>query len=394
MGPVEVPYLLVSGIPCYLDAEGKRWTDGLWYKDLAAHLDYIKDFTLASPLRRRAPVEGAACLSADTRFSRVNFIDLPASDSMPRALINWPSVFRNLWRAVGKAHLVHAGVAEWPLPSGWTATLIARLRRRSLLINIESAFWRADKTAPWPQRLRSGIWEALNRRCVRSASVATFTQAAYGKELLGDPTKGHVLHASWIDEDDVLEAGEARKIWSSKQDAQQFAVLFAGRLVPDKGITDLLLAFEDLPNSFHLDIIGNGPCEAEVDAAEVAGRIRKLASVPYGPEFFRLLRSYHVVVVPNRSDEQPRIVYDAFSQAVPVIGTRTPGLIDCVIDGGNGYLVKTRDPSALRTAFVAAQNDREKLRGMGLKGLETARSFTHREMHRRRRKLLKDTLNI
>jgi hypothetical protein len=39
--------------------------------------------------------------------------------------------------------------------------------------------------------------------------------------------------------------------------------------------------------------------------------------------FLSLLRGFDGALVPSLSDEQPRILYDAFSQAVPVIGSAT-----------------------------------------------------------------------
>jgi len=121
--PIAVPYLLASGIPCFVDAQGRRWTDSLWHKDLVEHLRYIGDFTLASPLREEAPPAGATCLTDDERFDAVRFVDLPASDSFLAGVFNWPRVFARLWDAVGRARVVHAGVADWPIPTGWAATV-------------------------------------------------------------------------------------------------------------------------------------------------------------------------------------------------------------------------------------------------------------------------------
>ena len=42
-------------------------------------------------------------------------------------------------------------------------------------------------------------------------------------------------------------------------------------------------------------------------------------TVPYGPEFFAVLREHHLMVVTDRTAEQPRNIYDAFSQGRGVL---------------------------------------------------------------------------
>jgi glycosyltransferase involved in cell wall biosynthesis len=52
----------------------------------------------------------------------------------------------------------------------------------------------------------------------------------------------------------------------------------------------------------------------------------------YGEAFFEMLRDHDLLVAPSVSDEQPRIIYDCFSQALPVIASDTPGLRQCFSD--------------------------------------------------------------
>jgi glycosyltransferase involved in cell wall biosynthesis len=388
--PIAVPYLLVSGLPCYIFG-GRRWTDALWHKDLVEHLRYLTDFTLASPVLRSEPPAAATCLSDDPRFAGVRYVDLPASNSELAGVLNWPRTFVILWRAAGRARMIHAGVADWPIPTGWAATLAARLRGRALLINIESAFWRVPASASFVKRFRARVWEIVNRWCVRQASLPLFTQHEYARQMLPHPERGHVFQASWIDEDVVLDPQAATESWEKKSADRPRTILFAGRLIADKGLLDLLEAMTDETLGVQLDIIGDGELSEKVaEATHRNASVRRLEPVPYGPEFFALVRQYDAVVVPSRSDEQPRIVYDAYSQAVPILGTRTPGIEACVVDGETGRLVAPGSVEELRELLRHA--DRPSLRKMGLRALDVARRYTHREMHRRRWRLLSETL--
>ena len=387
--PITVPYLLVIGIPCFVDSAGRRWVDGLWHKDLVEHVKYLSNFTLASPLRRLPPPAGARCLTDDPLFAAVRYVDLPASDSELAGIRNWPRTFITLWRAVGRAEIVHAGVADWPIPTGWAATLAAKLRRRALLLNIESAFWRTPRTASFKNRSRSWLWERVNRWCVRHADLPLFTHHEYARQMLRDPSRGYVFQASWIDNDNLLDEDAAKQSWDAKEANPSLRVLFAGRLVPEKGVEDLLdaVATADIP--VHLDVIGSGELAGVVREAErLDDRIRLLPPTPYDASFFELVRKYHALVLANRTDEQPRVAYDAYSQAVPVLATATPGNAECVIEGETGYLSPPGDKKALLSLLEKAHSDRAALRRMGMRSLLVARGYTHQEMHRRRWQLL------
>jgi glycosyltransferase involved in cell wall biosynthesis len=110
--------------------------------------------------------------------------------------------------------------------------------------------------------------------------------------------------------------------------------------------------------------------------------------VAYGAPLLALLRTYDAVIVPSISDEQPRIVFDAYSQAVPILASNTPGLRSCVRDGETGLLTKPNDAGALTEMLHQVSLERTKLFHMGLQSLQEARRMTHQEMHRKRASLL------
>jgi glycosyltransferase involved in cell wall biosynthesis len=112
--------------------------------------------------------------------------------------------------------------------------------------------------------------------------------------------------------------------------------------------------------------------------------------VPYGRPFLDLLRGYDAVLLPSLSDEQPRLLFDAFSQAVPVIGSATGGLRDLVEPGQSGRLLPAGNASALADAMIEASANRAELRAMGVAALAKARGQTHRAMHRKRHEILLD----
>jgi glycosyltransferase involved in cell wall biosynthesis len=394
--PITQRYLLIIWIDCYRDRQGRRYVDQLWYKDLVEHLQYLKNFALASPCRDQEPPEGAVPLDQNPIFETVEFVDLPPADSYLQAILRLPVTLYLLWTSIQQADVVHSAVAGSYIPPGWLVTPLVRWHRKFYFIIVESAFWRLRPGFPAKLKTRLKAWgfEQLNRWCLNSTDLAIFTQQEYLESLMTrHPDRGHIIHASWIDGNVVLSEAEARALWATKQKSSDgvFKLLFVGRLDPVKGISTLLEAIRILDQRklpIQIDFLGTGElldaCKAVSQQVEPPTTVRILGTVPYGPELFQRLHPYQAVVVPSISDEQPRIIYDAYSQALPVLASNTAGLRDCVQQGKTGMLVQPGDASALATLLEWASQHRAELQEMGLTARNIASKMTHQEMHRRR----------
>jgi glycosyltransferase involved in cell wall biosynthesis len=395
---IQTPYLLVIHIPIYVDADGRRWTDELWHKDLVRHLDYLTDFSVACPAIHAAPPAG--CRSLDGL--PMKFVELPSGGNLLRQIVQAPRVVRALWRAMANAEVVHSGVADWNITTAHLAFAVASLRRKYRLMIVESSTWRvlAGQKSSISRRALAAVFEQINRVNVSTADLAIFTQAEYRDSLLwGNKDRSHIIHASWIDADNVLQDEQATATWAAKRRQGTVRLLFAGRLDASKGV-DLLLRALRVPSlrdhSFQLDIMGKGALEEACaklasESAAWTASIRMQPSLPYGEPFFSALREYSAVVVPSVGAEQPRIVYDAYSQGVPILGCATAGLTDCVGNEKTGRLFPP-NPEAMAEMLVWAAANFDELETMGMRGLERARSLTHDEMHRRRAKILASEL--
>jgi glycosyltransferase involved in cell wall biosynthesis len=397
--PLVNRYLIAVGIECFVDGDDRRYIDHLWYKDLIEHLRYIDKLTIACPSARRDPPKGAVRIDDDSAFAGIQFVDLPHPTSFGEAVLKLPLTIKLFWRAIGYSEIVHSAVAGWPIPLGWFAVPIAILRKKKIVIVVESAFWRLRREdlrdASFRARLRAGVSETINRWCVNHSDLSVFTQPEYkGALLTRDISRGHVISASWIDDERIISREEAADVWRLKVLHRPLQVLFAGRLVADKGILVLLEALKILDNNripIELDVLGDGEL---ADACHLCSRqlkgsaaIRMLGTVPYD-QLFQMLRRYHAVIVPSLSDEQPRIVFDAYSQAVPVIASDTDGLRICVENEKTGLLANVNSPTCLAAQLTRVHARVDELASMGMAALDVARRNTHRMMHERRRVLL------
>ncbi|MDB5686623.1 MAG: hypothetical protein JWR77_1212, partial [Rhizorhabdus sp.] len=340
---IKDPYLLTIGLP--LCRSGDRWwADPLWQKDLLLHLDEIEDLTLFCPvIDGPPPADWVDCTHKRLKVDPIWPID-------KRSILRIPALIGRLDRAIRKAAIVHTAVAGWPYSLSWFAVPLARLRRRHLVVITESSFWRISEgeKAPLRRRIAAAVQEALSRACVNAAGISFFTTDAYRQSLATRPRgPTHVLRASWVDPDQIVSAQEAERIWSAKSPR----LLFAGRLTEAKGVRILLDAIER--SSASVDIVGGGDLAAECRAVagRFPGRVRFLDPVSYGAAFSALVDEYRAVIVPSLSDEQPRIIFDAFARAIPVIASGTTGHSDLVHHMDNGLIVAPGDAGALAAAM-------------------------------------------
>ena len=144
------------------------------------------------------------------------------------------------------------------------------------------------------------------------------------------------------------------------------ALVFAGRLGPQKAVGVLLQALVDVPD-VTLAVAGDGPERAALEdrsrALGLDGRVTFLGAVPRD-RVLRLFRAADASVLPSAWENFPHTVVEALAVGCPVIASAVGGVPEVVRDGENGLLVVPGDPVALGAAitrFFADSGLREKL---------------------------------
>ena len=157
-----------------------------------------------------------------------------------------------------------------------------------------------------------------------------------------------------------------------------FEIGFAGRLVPEKGVDLLLNAFALLPAAMRtgsrLSIVGQG---AERDTLERLAQRLNIADqvVLHGQLPSTQLPAYYrqidVLVVPSRTqpnwkEQFGRVIVEALSCGVPVIGADCGAIPDVV--GVGGVIVPESDPERLAAALELLWHDPDHRRALGEAG--------------------------
>ena len=142
--------------------------------------------------------------------------------------------------------------------------------------------------------------------------------------------------------------------------AGTFVFMFAGRIVRDKGVNELVRAFSALRqecggDAARLLLLGNFEDALDPVAPETRTEISRENSGIFAPGFREDLRPYYAAadafVLPSYREGFPNAVIQAGAMGVPAIVSDVNGCNEIVIPGENGAVVPARDETALLAAM-------------------------------------------
>lgn len=157
-------------------------------------------------------------------------------------------------------------------------------------------------------------------------------------------------------------------------DEDAFVFLFVGRLVGDKGLNELVEAFQRLqgqPGCQGARLVLVGRAEEELDPLrpETWSRIHQMPSVvEVGPAYGRGLLAWYAAsdcfILPSYREGFPNTVLEAGAMGLPSIVTDINGSREIVEDGKSGMVIPSKDVDALYRAMKRMMGDSQLRRAM------------------------------
>jgi glycosyltransferase involved in cell wall biosynthesis len=151
-------------------------------------------------------------------------------------------------------------------------------------------------------------------------------------------------------------------------------LLAVGALTPEKGHLTLVRALAALPHpDSQLTLCGEGPERRSIDqlveSLGLARRVRIKTTVE--PEDFRQATLF---IQPSVREALGTAVLRAMAQGVPVVASRTGGLVE-LLEGGAGVLVAPGEPHHLAAAITALLGDPVRLALLGQTGRRRVENY-------------------
>jgi glycosyltransferase involved in cell wall biosynthesis len=153
------------------------------------------------------------------------------------------------------------------------------------------------------------------------------------------------------------------------QEASTPRIISIGRLIPSKGISDLLSALAALSDRpWQCLIVGDGPERARLEAQckrqGLEENVRFLGALPHEAAL-KILKSADIFVNPSYSEGLPTTVVEAAIFGKAIIATDVGGTNEIITHGHNGLLVPAHDIDHLASAISSLLDDSTKTHRIG-----------------------------
>jgi glycosyltransferase involved in cell wall biosynthesis len=150
-----------------------------------------------------------------------------------------------------------------------------------------------------------------------------------------------------------------------KKTSDKIKVLYLGNLQPSKGIEDVIEAAKILSDkkiNCSFDVIGGWRNESIKQQCHKIVNDHQLDVNFFSQEQsirkFELMAESDIFLFPPRAPEgHPWVIIEAMASSLPVISTDQGAIVESVIDGVNGYIVKSKSPQEIADKIEILVND-------------------------------------
>ena len=289
----------------------------------------------------------------------------------------------SLYRLVKRGHIEIIN-SHWLLPQGLSCAVVSRLTGVPHVATVHGG----DILG-----LKSTLFVAIKRYVLRRAVACTtnssITEAAVRAIGPADLRIVRIPPGAVATPPAVLEP--RRHVPESIAQHDEKLLIFVGRLIAQKGCSDLLAALKLVVRSqpgVRLVVAGDGP---EMDALKkqaVSLGIDNKVEFPgwmNSDELQQLYRAADMFVAaptrgPGGEVEAFGLVFvEASLAGLPVVATRSGGIVDIVLDKKTGLLVDEGNPEQLAAAVLDLLMDTDKAKRMGAAARSRAEKLFTRE---------------
>lgn len=280
---------------------------------------------------------------SEIEFTSLSFVE---GRSTLRKLVNYLSAF-------AKMPFLCARYSEFyifaPGSGGIIAALWAICLRKPYGLYVRGVWGSDGRTRIW--------WRAI----FRNASFLIVTGEAFRKRL-------SAYCGSVVNEVPLTtlrpEAVASTPVGTS---GSPVTMLFVGRLIPEKGVFDIIHAMEWLRDQRGVSVVAEfagGGTPEELDAlraiAEQCGTADEVKMLGHleEPLLRRAYQRASVFVFPSYYPEGfPRVLYEAMMFSLPIVTAEIPGLEGVLIDNENCLRCRVKDPVSLGQAILRLIDD-------------------------------------
>lgn len=279
------------------------------------------------------------------------------------------ALYRNLIKMRGDYDIVHA---NWLIPQGIVQSFV----KKPYIVTGHGG----DVTS-----LNKGILKKLKKKCLKNA---------YGVTAVSEPLMQVLNEIHENPNQAVIPMGCDTKIFGREFRKENYfnqngrkVILFVGRLAEKKGVCYAIEAMRYVDNAM-LVIVGDGPLRNELTAQAEALHKEKGKKIVFmgaktHEELKEIYASADIFVMPSITAKDGDkegfglVMLEAFASGLPIVASRSGGIVDLVKDGVNGYLVPEKDSVGLADRINLIIKDNRIYDGMQAEAYRTAKQYDY-----------------
>ncbi len=243
------------------------------------------------------------------------------------------------------------------LPTGLLSIGVPEARKIPSVISLRGSdvpgYDPYNRMLTWAHRLLKPLTRTIWKK---ADAVVALSQSLHDQAKLTLPSKPIEVISNAIDTDLFTPTHHQR-------DTTDIHLLIVARLIPRKGITDLLQAIALLKNpNIHLTIQGTGPYSETLEALAIRLGIQdQITFAGFQPRHL-LPKTYQqadIFILPSYAESCGLALLEAMACGLPVIISRIGGMVEHVEHEKNGLIIPPKDPQALALAIEKLINNPE-----------------------------------
>lgn len=134
--------------------------------------------------------------------------------------------------------------------------------------------------------------------------------------------------------------------------------VFISRIIPQKGIEEIISVSEDLPPNYQIDIYG--PIDSRhYNMNYFEGKKVNYKGALNPNEVIETLKKYDIKLLPSyyEGEGYPGILIECLSLGIPVITTNWRSITEIITDNYNGKIIPIKDSNALKQAILSFNDE-------------------------------------
>lgn len=263
-------------------------------------------------------------------------------------------------------------LANWLIPQG----IIQSFLKKPYIVTGHGA----DVTS-----LNQGLIRKLKKRCLKKA---------WGVTAVSEPLM-HVLNEIYHNpKQAVLSMGCDTALFGRKYRQENYfgqngqkVILFVGRLAEKKGVTYAIEALRYVDNAM-LVIAGDGPLRKQLEkqaetVCKETGKTILFTGAKTHEQLSVFYASADILVMPSITAKDGDkegfglVMLEAFASGLPIVASRSGGIVDLVKEGLNGYLVEEKDICGLADRINRLLKEEKIYNKMQIEAQKTALQYDY-----------------